>query len=582
MSTPTPTAPNSRRGLMRWSIAAAATATLVISGSGLVVFAQSGTGEAQGPQFAPADAIAYVEARLDMPAGQEEAVAQMLTAFPGFADPGSFEMKKDELLAMLTAQLGADAIEGDLIGDVLTGEIGLALGDIESAMMGGDPSIVAGMAVADADAARAVLDGLMTRPGMAVTESSYNDVAVYSDPNSSPATSLALHGDWVIMGVGEGAIESAIDVLDGKAPSLAENEDFIAAWSRLPDARLMGAWMDLTPLASLLDMAAMMAEGETGLALPTADIAAMLPVDMTASLVAENDRLTLEALITPGAGTPMMPVGDSDLAMSFPGDTQVYMETRELGAAIESGLEQLVETMEAQALATEDPMGLGDVSEITALLGEDSPFTMMLQGVTLTEFLDFVGDAGVGAGISSDGLWLGIAGEVKDEAVAEMRMANLISLLTGLTLGMEESGISVDSANVEDVEVTTFTVPIDAMLAESGVPMGVGDSIDIALADGKVLIGLGDFVENAIVSDGSDSLGASVGYADALADDTTNSGVFYLNISSLLGELDPMLTAMSPEWAQISPYATGLDRMIVVGTGEDEVIRTRMTVIAGQ
>ena len=54
-------------------------------------------------------------------------------------------MKKDELFAMLTSQLGASAPDGDLIGDVFTGEIGIALADIESAMMGGDPSLVAGL-----------------------------------------------------------------------------------------------------------------------------------------------------------------------------------------------------------------------------------------------------------------------------------------------------------------------------------------------------------------------------------------------------------------------------------------------------
>ena len=56
----------------------------------------------------------------------------------------------------------------------------------------------------------------------------------------------------------------------------------------------------------------------------------------------------------------------------------------------------------------------------------------------------------------------------------------------------------------------------------------------------------------------------------------------YMNISSLLDALDPMLSMMAPEWEMISPYATGLDRMVVVGTADDEVLRARMTVIAGQ
>jgi hypothetical protein len=55
-----------------------------------------------------------------------------------------------------------------------------------------------------------------------------------------------------------------------------------------------------------------------------------------------------------------------------------------------------------------------------------------------------------------------------------------------------------------------------------------------------------------------------------------------MNISSLLDALDPMLSMMAPEWEMIAPYAAGLDRMIVVGTADDEVLRARMTAIVGQ
>ena len=95
MATPAATTANGRRGLWRWTVALGATIALVVSGSGLVVFAQAGAGESKGPQFVPADAPIYIEARMDMPDGQAEALAEFMTAFPGFADSGSFEMKSD-------------------------------------------------------------------------------------------------------------------------------------------------------------------------------------------------------------------------------------------------------------------------------------------------------------------------------------------------------------------------------------------------------------------------------------------------------------------------------------------------------
>jgi Protein of unknown function (DUF3352) len=577
MTTPS-VATNSRRGLARWSVAAVATATLVVSGSGLVAFAQSGAGGSQGPVFVPAESAAYVEARLDRPGGQAEALAQMMTAFPGFADAGSFDLKVDELLGGLGSQLGVTMPDGALFGDVLTGEIGLGVSDLESAMSGGDPSVIVGLAVADEEAAGAVVDALITQ-GSDLTTSTYNDVTIYTDASSSPPMSAAMYDGWILIGTGEAMVQGSIDTLDGTAPSLAEDADFGTAWGRLPDARLGAVYVDFASLAPMLDMASMMASGQTGMDVPMVDLAGMLPVDMTASLVAENDRLNLEVLVTPGEQMPDIPVGESDLALAFPADTQVYLETRELGATIQNSLGQLATMLEAQAPAPAD--GSSGMSDIEMLFSEDSPITAML-GVPLPEFLDFVGDAGVGAGLSSDGLWLGIAGELNDAAVATERVNSLLTILRMVLLQGDDPGISVETSEVAGVEVTTINLPIDETMAQSGVPLSVGNSIDVALTDDKLLIGLGDFVENAIVADSADSLGASAGFTDAIADDAQNSGVLYVNISSLLGALDPMLAMMSPEWESIKPYATGLDRMVVVGTADEDVLRGRMTIIVGQ
>ena len=100
MSTPAQ-ATSGRRGRWRWSVALVATAVMVVSGSGLVAFAQSGSGVSDGPRFVPADAPLYVEARLDMPDGQAESLASFLSAFPGFADEGSFQLKIDEAVDSL-------------------------------------------------------------------------------------------------------------------------------------------------------------------------------------------------------------------------------------------------------------------------------------------------------------------------------------------------------------------------------------------------------------------------------------------------------------------------------------------------
>ncbi len=315
--------------------------------------------------------------------------------------------------------------------------------------------------------------------------------------------------------------------------------------------------------------------------LPVADLAAMLPVDMVMFLAAEPDRMNLEVLVTPGEATPGAPVGDSELATVFPADTQLYVETRELGSGVETALNGLVELLAAQAEMMPSDGAMGGLEDIEALLGEDSPITSLL-GAPLPQVLDFVEDAAVGAGLSSDGLWVGMAGEVSDEAIAEDRVSNLLALLRLFGGDPAQTGISVETAMVGDTEVTTIMLPLDELLAESGLPITLGNSISVAVSDGELLIGMGDFVESALSADAADSLGASAAYVDAIGEDSVNAGLMYMNVSSLLASLDPLLSAAMPEWADIAPYATGVDRIVLLSTADDGVAHTRMTAIVNQ
>ena len=311
-----------------------------------------------------------------------------------------------------------------------------------------------------------------------------------------------------------------------------------------------------------MDMASQAAAGETGMTIDLEGLGEQLPTDMVAYLIAEADRMTLEAFITPSEQTPGMAVGESDLATLFPADTQLYVETRELGATLEGALGGLLATMDEQTAADMAPL-------------ED------MFGVPLPELLDFVSDAGVGASLTSDGLGLGIAAEVTDEELADDRVERILSIvrLLGAGLGGEDvPEISVDETVIGDTDVTTITLPIEEVTGGE-LPITVPDTLSVAISDGTLLIGLGDFVENALTQDEADSLAASPAYVDALGEDTSNSGLVYANVGSFLGMIDPLLAMMAPEWEDIAPFATALDRFIAVGTVDEDVISARMSVI---
>ena len=137
MSTPV-TARTRNRGLWRWTVALIATLLLVVSGSGLVAFAQDGAAGSQGPQFVPEGSPLYAEARLDMPDGQDEALAQMLTAFPGFADARASRpsVTRSSLRSLEMVDSGGHARPHSGVLSALTGEIGLAVTSLSAEDVG--------------------------------------------------------------------------------------------------------------------------------------------------------------------------------------------------------------------------------------------------------------------------------------------------------------------------------------------------------------------------------------------------------------------------------------------------------------
>ena len=428
------------RGLWRWAVALLATVLMVVAGSGLVAFAQSGAGASRGPAFVPADAPIYVEGRLDMPAGQDQALSSFLSAFPGFNDGQSFMMKVQEALDALTA----DASSGTLsytedLAPFLTGEVGIAVLDLAAvaASEGDIQDILIGAAISDTAAAEAFLSDAIGAASGDVSEESYGDSTILS----ADGMALSLTGDWILLAPSADVVKQGIDAVSGTAPSLAADPEFAQAWTRVPAAHLGAVYFDFGTFGPLLEMATQAAAGESDIDITSAidfgAIIGQLPKDMVAYVAAEDDRITVNAFITPSELTPDVPVGESDLAARFPSDTQLYVETRELGTTLGTGLETLMAVMDEETAAQMAPL-------------ED------MLGVPLTEYLDFVSDAAVGAAINSDGLWLGIAAEVTDEAVAAERVERILSIVRLVGAGM--AGDDAPTITVDEKEVAGTTV----------------------------------------------------------------------------------------------------------------------------
>ena len=274
--------------------------------------------------------------------------------------------------------------------------------------------------------------------------------------------------------------------------------------------------------------------------------------------------MTLEAFITPSRADARHGRGESDLAALFPADTQLYVETRELGSHARRA-------PSAGSLATMDEQTAAEMAPLEDMFG-----------VPLPELLDFVSDAGVGAAITSDGLWLGIAAEVTDEAVAQDRVRAHPLHRAALAVPAWAARTPRDQRRRDRSSATrtspTITLPIDE---STGGELPFDDPQHAQRGHRRrrrCSSGSGDFVENALTqAEAATRWRPAPGYVDALGEDTTNSGLIYANVGSLLRMLDPLLAMMAPEWADIAPYATALDRFIAVGTADEDVISARMS-----
>jgi hypothetical protein len=547
-----------RRGTWRWLVAAVATALLVVSGGGLVAFAQTGAGAGRGPVFVPADAPIFLEGRLDMPDGQDAALAEMLTAFPGFADSASFPLRVDEALdGILSEATDGEVSFSEDVSPWITGELGLAVLDLEEAMSSGaDPSILVGVGVSDPAAASDFLTQHASDSDMALSEEDYGGFGILSGDDAA----LTVADDYLLVATSVDLVKEAIDVLGGSAPSLAQDADFQAAWARVPAAHLGAVWFDIGSLTDLI-AAAMSMTGQPGPA-AMSDMAetvlSQLPQDMTAYLAAAPDGLTFEAFITAAEGGMIPASGESDLASRFPASTQVYAETRDLGSTFQNAIEGLM-----------TQMGPDDSEDLESLEG--------LLGVPLPQAFAFVEDAAFGAAIDEGGLWLGVAGELTDPEVASDRIERLLGFV-GLLASQADADIEITDADVNGTTVTTITLPAQAGedMEAFGMPLSI-ESLSLAIDGSTLLFGTGDFVTDALSSAGTDSLATSEGYTSALAGSTPNVGVLYADIGGLMTALGPILSFVVDDWEDVRPWLEPLDRFVVVGTADEDVISARLT-----
>jgi hypothetical protein len=555
---------SSRRGRpWRWVVALFTTAFMLVGTLGIAAFAQTTRfGAGEGPSFLPADAVAYAEARLDLPGDQRDQLIEFLGHLPGFADPAAFDTKLDETLDQLLGGPSSPLSWTEDIKPWFSGQLMFGVADVPAMDATVDPGAAAAAAitalgVTDRAALDAALAKLLAGSGDSVTSEAYagTTISTVGDMAVAPTDTLLLFSNDADQ------VKAALDVLGGSEPSLADDPGFQSAIAAMPADRLGAFVVDADQLATVLGPLLeqqLASQPNMGSIVPQLDAAlGMLPGTITGHITVEGDHLTARIDALAGDGMPALSVRETDLASRMPADTVLYLEARDLGAVLNGLLAQLKPLLSAQG----NDQAL---AQIEALLGTG-----------LDTYLDWVQDIAISASLTAQGPSVGLVATVTDVTTGKKRVDALLTLVRLVSAFPARPTESSATPAPPPVEITTKDGVTTISLTEaSGMTsnLPVEPTISLGFDDDHFYLGLGDFAAQAMAREPAESLAATPGYMKALdAVGAENAGVVYVDVASALSFAELLMGSDQRIQfeEQLKPYAGALD-FIVASLGRDE------------
>jgi hypothetical protein len=350
-----------------------------------------GGGETGAGDLVPADAAVYLSVSLQPSPAQHDALAELASRLPGFADVSAFDQKVDELAQSLAAQAGID----------YRTDVRPWLGDELSvvALPGDEGSMVLLAAVADAAAAEEAAGRIEEKGGDSFASETYGGTEI----RTSDAMAYAFVAETLVVG-DAAAVRAVIDVAGGAA-SLADRDGLGEAMATLPADRLGTAYVDLESAfedgsrypfavgALMAEPGGLVARGRTGTA-------------------AESDGASPGAAADDAATLPTWMPADTQLAISAFDGGELLLSAESLLADLPAA-EGITETLDSVRLLFAFGLGVDlDDLLVELLRGEgalalrgldtDAPTGVLLlrpddlEGATarLDEVVGLLGDAG--------------------------------------------------------------------------------------------------------------------------------------------------------------------------------------------
>lgn len=562
--------------ISRWRIAVIGAVAVLAVGIGLVlglsVLPDRGSSLGPSAAYVPAGAVMYLEARLDLPAGQRASLRSILERFPAVdAD----QVMGEALAATLDEALGEIGAPVDYSGDIapwFDGRVAMTLLDYPlnaDPMAMQLPSMAALVGVRDAAAAGAFADTLrdeITSSGATLSPSDHRGVTIWSlDLDASMFGSMggmgfayALTDDQLLLSNGRGTVETLLDVHGGSGDNLGQRDEVRTLAAQLP-----AEWAGVMTM----DVAAMLEETRASLTAVSPELAEALDVYLEAipavvvtSVGFENDAIRFDGATSLPGGDLQPSNGARTLAASVPADAIFFTD----GPNVGPGLTQVVTTIRATlATGAAGADALQQLEQVESALGAD-----------LEEFVSWIGSGAMAAGWDGEQPYAGLVLEAADADAAGQRLGQLKALVE-LAAMDPSTQVTISTEMVGEVEVTTIT----AFVGSAGmVPLDVV-VVQYALDGETAVIGFGDrFVGRVLGAAEGESLADSDRFQSAIGrfGGSDNAGAFFLDLVALREAIEGAIPDPIPGYeSDVRPNLMPLDYIAGVTHVEGEAVVSR-------
>jgi hypothetical protein len=537
-------------GRARWAAAVGGSAAVIVASAILGAVLVGGAGPSGLLARTPADSVAYVELRLDLPGNQRDALGRFLAHVPGFDDRSLLEPKLADLFERTV--VGASGGRLHWSGGIdawFGGQAALALRNLPDP--GSEPFESAPLllaAVRDPVAARSWSTAALDALGLSWTLDRLAGREVLLVGGAPSPRAVAVEDDVLVAG----RLDDVRAVLEtGPASSLGAAASTRAALDALPADHV--AWLYVDGVAVRAWLAGALSGAGTAGELPGLEV----PTWFSAELRFDADLAVVEAAApvrTAGRAAEAPPT----LAGRVPADALAFAAVGGFGASLTERVDAL----------RRDPAVGASVEGLLAILDRVGG---------LEAVAGWIDELGLVAGVEADRPWAALVAVPRDRAAAEALAGSLLNLARLSVPGLVIDEVSVNGTTIVSVELPASgggAPPTD----DSGrlrVAWAVGPDVVVLAPEAAV-------VRRILELDPSASLARNERYATliARAGGPGGSRVVFLDLARLraLAEtgLEPADRARYER--DLRPYLVPFDAAAVVSRTDGDLERSILVV----